>query len=122
MLALLLVKPGVIFADGFDPGPPRHPEQPARNRHFLPEAHGAETLDLERMQRLKFHACLSLPAQLPAQEQNSQIRGLASGSVGGEPRAEFWGDVGAEDRVVALVTDVEDVAGAVDFGEECGLV
>jgi hypothetical protein len=40
-----------------------------------------------------------------------------SGLVGGELGAELRGDVGVEDGVVALVADVEDVAGAVDFGE-----
>jgi hypothetical protein len=30
--------------------------------------------------------------------------------------------VGVEDGVVAVVADVEDVAGAVDFGEEGGFV
>jgi len=55
MVPLLLIEIGVVFAGGFQPGPPRHQEQPPRDRHFLPEAHGPETLDLERVQRLKFH-------------------------------------------------------------------
>jgi hypothetical protein len=47
MAALHFIQTGVGFADGLQPGSPRHTQQTAGNRHFLPEAHGAETLDLE---------------------------------------------------------------------------
>ncbi len=75
MKALLLIQFGVGFPGGFQPGPPRHAEQTLRNRHFLPETHCAETLDLERMQRLKFHGNSSLPDHSPAQEKNSRKTG-----------------------------------------------
>lgn len=52
---MLIIESGVGFANRFQPGPTGHPEQAVRDRHFLLEAHGPETIDLDGMQRLKVH-------------------------------------------------------------------
>ena len=63
----------------------------------------------------------NLTGSLPARS-SIPLRSDLGGLVRGEPCAEFRGDVGVEDGVVAFVADVEHMAGAVDFREESGFV